>query len=200
MRHPYFFMNNLNYAVTIKGITPYMQHRMDDSKLETWEKNRRKIIEREDINKEDLLRALFHSYTDIEGQFYLPSEHIRVALINAGGYMKSKVGNARKSMKNVVAAMFIVNPEKIHLPAFDDVDKRSAVNKNVKARIIVIRPKWNAGWKVKFNLFIDDDTMTKETISELLNYAGRYVGLGSYRPANNGYFGRFEVDKIEKVS
>lgn len=174
-----------------------MQHRMDDTKLESWEKNRKKIIERDDIAQEDLNRAIFHSYSTVDGLFYIPSEHIRVALINAGGYMKSKVGNAKKSMKNIVAAMFMVSPEKISIPQFDEVDKRSAVNKNNKARVMVIRPKWQEGWRGEFTLVIDDNTMTKETVIELLNYAGRYVGIGSYRPANNGFFGRFEVEQIE---
>lgn len=191
---------NLKYEVTITGITPYMQHRMDDASLSEWEANRKKIIERPDINKEDLVRAAFHSYSNIDGSFYMPGEHIRCSLINAGGFMKSKVGNARKSMKNIVAAMFMVNPEKIVLPVFDEVDKRSAVNKNNKARVMVIRPKWNDGWEVKFNLVIDDATMTKETVRELLNYAGKYVGIGSYRPEHNGFFGRFEVNKIENIS
>ena len=35
------------YQINIKGVTPYMQHRMDDQKLEDWEKQRGKIIERE---------------------------------------------------------------------------------------------------------------------------------------------------------
>jgi hypothetical protein len=109
------------YKVQIKGITPYMQHRMDDITLEVWEKNRKKIIERPDINKEDLIRATFHSFSNADGTFYMPNEHIRCSLINAGSFMKSKVGNARKSMKNIVAAMFMVDPEKIPLPAFGAV-------------------------------------------------------------------------------
>jgi hypothetical protein len=189
-------MQQTIYDVTIKGVTPYMQHRMDDEKLEVWEKRRKKIIERDDVSTEDEKIALYHSYVNDEGDFYLPSEHIRVALINAGAFIKSKVGNARKSMKNIVAAMFTINPEQIDLPRFDTIDKRSAVNKNVKARIVVKRPKWNTGWKVTFKIFVDDDTITKETVADLLDYAGRYVGIGSYRPQNNGPFGRFEVEDI----
>lgn len=188
----------MEFNITIKGVTPYMQHRMDDQKLEEWEKNRKKIIEREGVNHEDAVRANFHSYVDENGNFFLPGEHLRTSLINAGSFMKSKVGNARKSMKNIVAAMFIVTPEKISLPPFDEIDKRSAVNKNVKARIIAIRPKWREGWTATFTLLIDDETMTTETVKELLSYAGKYVGIGSYRPTNNGYFGRFKVENIQK--
>jgi len=182
------------YQVEIKGNTPYMQHRMDDQKLEEWEKNRKKIIERDDVHQEDLKRALFHSYQDDDG-FFLPAEHIRGSLIGAGGMVKSKVGNSRKSMKNIVAGMFFVTPEKIRLPDFDEIDKRSAVNKNVKARVISIRPKWNH-WKVSFELLVDNDTITTETVREILENAGRYIGIGSFRPTNNGMFGRYEIVKL----
>lgn len=182
------------FKVKIKGKTPYMQHRMDDQKLEEWEKNRRLIVERDDIALEDRYRAEFHSYNDNKG-FYLPSEHIRGSLINAGAFLKSKVGNAKKSMKNVVAAQFMIKEEKLRLPVYDEIDKRSAVNRNIKARIITIRPKWN-NWNIEFTLQIDNDTITKETIQELINTAGNYVGIGSFRPTNNGMFGRFETTEI----
>jgi hypothetical protein len=185
------------YQVKIKGITPYMQHRMDDQKLEDWEKNRKYIIEREDIAKEDLDRALYHSYNDNEG-FYIPQEHIRGALINAGNMSKSKVGNAKKSMRNIVAAMFFVNPEKIRITEEMTIDKRSAVNKNIKARVISIRPKWE-NWTASFELWVDNDTITFPTIKEIMNNAGQYIGIGSFTPTHGGMFGRFTIEKIEAI-
>jgi hypothetical protein len=192
-------MKQLKYRVKIKGVTPYMQHRMDDERLADWEVRRGKIIEREHLNTEAEKLAAFHSFIDENGNFYLPSDHIRMSLINAGTFMKSKVGNARKSMANIVAAMFSINPEQIELPKFDTVDVRSAVNKNVKARVIVKRPKWME-WGASFTILVDDDTITKETVESLLDYAGRYVGIGSYRPEHRGQFGRFEVENIERLN
>lgn len=184
------------YKVEIKGVTPYMQHRMDDKKLEDWEKERGKIIERDDIAKEDLIRAEFHCYRN--GKCFIPAEHIRGSLINAGAFVKAKVGNSRKSMKNIVAAMFFIEPLQIEIPDFDEIDKRSAVNRNIKGRIIVVRPKWN-NWKAKFNLIVDNDTITDKTIESIIEYAGKYVGIGSFRPTNNGMFGRFEIVKFETI-
>lgn len=183
------------YKIKIKGVTPYMQHRMDDIKLEEWEKNRKLIIERDDIAKEDQVRAEFHSYQDEKG-FFIPTEHIRGSLIGAGAMVKSKVGNSRKSMKNIVAGMFFIKEQKIRLPKEYEIDKRSAVNKNVKARVISIRPKWN-DWEASFTLQIDNDTITKETVSEIIENAGKYIGIGSFRPTNNGMFGRFELESIK---
>lgn len=185
------------YHVEIEGVTPYMQHRMDDVKLEAWEKNRKHIIERPDINQEDLKRALFHSYQLKDGRFFLPSEHLRQAFINGGGYLKSKVGVKTKSMKSIIAAILMVNPEEIILPEFDVIDKRSAVNRNIKGRIIVVRPKW-MNWKAEFDMVLDNETITEETIRELIATTGNYVGIGSYRPTSNGYFGRFKLIELTK--
>lgn len=183
------------YGVKIKGITPYMQHRMDDVKLEEWEKNRKHIIERPDVNQESLKRAEFHCYRNKDGKCFIPAEQLRIAMINGGTYLKSKVGTRTKSMKGIIAAVLRVAPEEIIIPDYDEIDKRSAVNKNVKARVMVIRPKWTE-WEAQFDMILDNGTLTKEMISELISVTGNYVGIGSYRPTNNGYFGRFELQEL----
>ncbi len=186
------------YEVKLKGKTPYMQHKMNDEDLDEWEKKRGRIIERPDIAKEDQVRAEYHMYIDDKKQPFIPSEQIRSSLINAGAFVKSKVGNSKKSMKNIVAAMFYVTPEQITLPNDWVIDKRSAVNKNVKARVITVRPKWE-DWEVKFILTVDNDTITDTTVKQILEYAGQYCGIGSFRPTNNGMFGRFEISQFKLI-
>lgn len=188
------------FKVKVTGVTPYMQHRMDDQKLDAWEKSRGAIIERDGLNTEKEKIAAYHSYIDEQsGGYYVPSAHFKQALINGGTFVKSKVGSARKSMKNIVAAMFFIRPEKIPFRPFDEVDTRSAVNKNNKARVIVNRPKWNE-WNVEFVLEVDNDSITIETIRDIVEAAGKYIGVGSYRPEHTGEYGRFtaEVTPIKK--
>lgn len=184
-----------SFKVKIEGITPYMQHRMDDQKLEEWEKNRKFIVERDDVAKEDQARAEFHAYMDKDG-FYIPGDHIKGSLINGGAMVKSKVGNAKKSMKNIVAGMFFIREEKLRLPSTYEIDKRSAVNKNIKARVICIRPKWPK-WDVEFTLDVDNDTITLSTIKEIIINSGNFIGIGSFRPTNNGSFGRYRLVSID---
>jgi len=187
------------YKVEIVGVTPYMQHRMDEVSLEEWEKKRGKIIERKDVEKEDVVRANFHMFRDEKGKPYLPAEHIRGALINAGAFVKAKVGNSKRSMKNIVAAMFDVKPDKINcLPETWTIDKRTAFNRSVKARIIVIRPKWN-DWKANFEVLVDNDTITDATVRDILDYAGKYCGIGSFNPIHTGKFGRFKVTQFDRL-
>jgi hypothetical protein len=175
-----------------------MQHRMDDQKLEQWEKNRGQIHERKEVPTEDSKRAEYHCYRNSEGKCFVPSEQLRGSFINAGSYMKAKVGGRSKSMKQIVAAMFEVFPEQIIVPDYNAIDKRSAVNRNIKARIIQIRPKWT-DWQIEFFINISDSSITTDSVKSIVEYAGNYVGIGSFRPTNNGMFGRFELVSIELI-
>jgi hypothetical protein len=190
-----------NFKIKVKGVTPYMQHRMDDANLQDWEKRRGKIIERDGLNDEPEKKAAFHSYINPEGDYYIPAEHFKQSFIKGGAFVKAKVGNSRKSMKNIVAGMWRIEEPEIRLSKFQEVDIRSAVNKNVKARVMVYRPKWNK-WTAEFTLLIDDDAkngVTLDTIESIVSYSGRYLGIGSYRPEHTGEFGRFEIDELFEV-
>lgn len=175
-----------------------MQHRMDDIKLEEWEKSRGVIVERPEVSQADAIRAEYHAYRNTEGKCFIPSEHLRQSLIQAGTFMKSKVGVRTKSMKSIVASTFMVEPDEIIIPDYQAIDKRSTVNRNNKARVMVIRPKW-AEWGAEFTLNVLEPTITDETVSKLITFAGLYIGIGSYRPTNNGMFGKFELFTIAKI-
>lgn len=186
----------MKFQIKIEGITPYMQHRMDDTKLAAWEKSRGVIIERDGLNDEPSKIAAFHSYIAPDGSYYIPSEHFKQSFVKGGGFVKSKIGNAKRSMKNIVAAMFFITPEKIPFRFFDEVDTRSAVNKNNKARIIVHRPKW-ISWNCDFTMFVDNESITIETVKDIIEASGKYVGVGSYRPEHTGEYGRFTAEVIK---
>lgn len=189
------------FKIKVKGVTPYMQHRMDDMKLEKWEQSRGKIIERDGLNDEPEKIAAMHSYIDYEGNYFLPAEHFKQAFIKGGAFVKAKVGNSTKSMKNIVAGMWRIKESGMPLGRFHEVDTRSAVNRNVKARIVVHRPKW-LNWRAEFTLIIDDDAkngVTKDTIESIISYSGRYLGVGSYRPEHTGEFGRFELEEVKEI-
>jgi hypothetical protein len=49
-------------------------------------------------------------------------------------------------------------------------------------------------------LLVDNDTIAQAMIENILTYAGNNVGIGSYRPTNNGMFGRFKIERISQIS
>lgn len=48
---------------------------------------------------------------------------------------------------------------------------------------------------IEFSIF--DHTITKEVFIEHLIEAGQFIGIGRWRPRNNGMYGRFLVEKVD---
>jgi hypothetical protein len=54
-----------------------------------------------------------------------------------------------------------------------------------------------AEWTGKVSFHILDETVTEEVFVRHLDQAGKFIGIGRFRPRNNGYYGRFSVEKVE---
>lgn len=52
-----------------------------------------------------------------------------------------------------------------------------------------------AAWSLEIPLEVDRDILVHlEPLTELLNAAGKYPGVGDYRPGKGGTFGRFRAE------
>jgi hypothetical protein len=49
-------------------------------------------------------------------------------------------------------------------------------------------------WTGKAKFSILDETITKEIFLKYLIEAGQFVGIGRFRPQNQGFYGRFHVE------
>ena len=52
-------------------------------------------------------------------------------------------------------------------------------------------------WSGEITFYILDETITQDVFEEHLAEAGNFIGIGRFRPRNNGYYGRFKVDKVD---
>lgn len=52
-------------------------------------------------------------------------------------------------------------------------------------------------WSGDVTFHILDETVTKDVFQQVLEQAGRFIGIGRFRPRNNGFYGRFAVDSLK---
>ena len=57
-------------------------------------------------------------------------------------------------------------------------------------RVIKHFPKIDE-WAGKIAFYILDETITKDVFQRHLDDAGNFIGVGRFRPRQNGYYGRF---------
>lgn len=141
------------------------------------------------------------------GYLVQPATHIEGALTKAAVLFQIK-GRGKKTWKDTVRAYVYVAPVNIvhHLdgepvkePPHDlngDSGHLSVSIMRVKVnRAAVARSRLmvDAGWELPFAIDVIDDQMRPEVLQQILEEAGRAIGIGDYRPR----YGRFEVVKFE---
>jgi len=54
-------------------------------------------------------------------------------------------------------------------------------------------------WAGEVVFTVLDDIITLDVLKEHLDVAGQFIGVGSFRPANRGIYGRFVVDSVSEI-
>jgi len=183
--------------VKIEGISRILFHRYDPEVVEQKSKAPKGSREKKTDNIESFL------YRDIDGYISIPATNIKACLLNAAKHFSDpRSTGQKKQAKELFAASIFVEPEmcpvliegqKVKDPQF--IDRRGAVVQ--RNRVNRERPGLLPGWQCEFmvNVFAPE-YISPELLREVLSVAGRFIGLGDYRPD----FGRFQVIKAELLN
>ena len=178
--------------VTIKGITPLLQHRFTERDEQPGQS--RPVLDKQRDPRKEAEQCAYRNGSC----YYFPGAAIARLLREAGGGHKLK--GTRKSIKYIVPAAVIVSSDAITILKANcktkvtkfEVDSRPVVIPATKGRIMRHRPRWDT-WSAKFSLEIDEEVLTVVLIHQLLTEGGTRIGIGDYRPECGGPFGRFRV-------
>lgn len=141
-------------------------------------------------------------HVDKDGMCFIPPAVFKNCLDEAAKYKGIKIPGAgnNKYTKHFEAGIMVIEsaPLGVHI---DDVagewlflnadGKRGGANRVWKCYPVF--PEWEA--HVEF--FVFDDIITEEVFHEHLVDAGRFIGIGRFRPRNRGNYGRFLVESIQ---
>jgi hypothetical protein len=128
----------------------------------------------------------------------VPAEMVLGCLSESGRFFK----NGRKQittdkMSQLPGAVTILTPMipiEHKQPWFPD--SRWAINNKTGDQILNIRPCF-PDWKLAFQMYLDEELLPAKLVYDIAVRAGKTIGLGSFRPARKGTFGKFIVAKWE---
>ena len=178
----------MNIEVRIDGTSPLLQHRFSgDGQPAPKSKVKNRTQTREDVES-----YLYKNGTD---EIYQPSTHLICTMKKAGARFQIP-GQGKLTYKNLLGSgVVIVSPDAIpHVNQEWTTDLRSVIIN--RARIMRSRPRFEE-WALEFLLDIEEDEVPQEVLQEILEYAGKRVGIGDFRPEKGGSFGRFQITKWE---
>lgn len=173
------------YKVTIEGISPLLMNR-PSAMIGDISKDKKPFT--------DEAEQMAHSklYVNPEGELYQPSTHIYGALIEAGKH-KKVVGKGKATYSKIVGYAVQIDPFEIkHEIQKWEIFSILAVNPNTKGRNLLHRPILKS-WKLNFNISFEEDEIAPSIMKELFEIAGKVAGIGDWRPAKKGPYGKFQV-------
>lgn len=140
--------------------------------------------------KEDDIES--YVYRDHKGELSLPGEYFRMSTINAAKFRQDP-RSPRKSAMDLFKAGIVALDELCTLGVkdWDFIDRRRVnIQKNAITRC---RPGMYSTWSTEFSFqVLLPEYITPEILNEVVQSAGRLIGVGSFRPT----FGRFQVVKF----
>jgi len=178
--------------VEIKGMTQYLMHRFGSE--DALNKTKKKQSEQ---TPEEQAKACLYKQPD--GKIYIPSTQIHGTLIEAGKKFQIP-GQGKATYSKMMGGLVIITPMALVIdPQRYEIDSRAVVVPATRGRVMRNRPCFS-DWKLRFTIENLEPRQTPSSaIQEILEYAGKYVGIGDFRPAKKGPFGRFSISKFEVV-
>ena len=172
------------YNVTIQGISPLLMNRPSNLIGD--------ISKDKKPHQDDAMAQASDKLYQVDGQLYQPSTHLQGSLVEAGKH-KKVVGKGKSTYSKIVGYAVQIEPfEIVHKNPKWEVFSVLAVNPSTKGRNLLHRPILKK-WELDFQVVFDETEVPESIMKELLDIAGRIAGLGDWRPAKKGPYGKFQV-------
>lgn len=140
-------------------------------------------------------------HVNADGNLYIPPMAFKNCVAEAAKYLSIQIPGKGKATytKHVESGVLVVDPLPLPISKADvegewlflPSDGIRGSGKRVDKCYPVIRQ-----WAGDVTFLIFDDTVTKDVFEHILKEAGKFIGIGRFRPRNNGFYGRFDVESV----
>ena len=189
----------MRIKVSIDGTTPLLMCKFTDAAQETASGNG--VVKATSGDRgTPLEQAAACRYLDENGREIIPNPNILRAIIDGGEYFKSGRTKVTTQKTSLIPACVTLN--EIYFPLRHKqpwkVDTRPVRIPATGGRILRHRACFD-DWGIDFEIELDTEFMTERLLREIVDAAGKRKGLGDFRPACKGPFGKFVVTSWKQV-
>jgi hypothetical protein len=187
--------------VTIRGVSPYSQSKHYD----TTEVPKLQGESHRDYEQRTWSNRL---HVNNDGNIFIPPMSFKNSMSEAAKFLGIQIAGKGKSTytKHIESGVLVVDPMVLPIKKeeveseclFVPSDGIRGSGKRVEKVFPLIRE-----WGGTFEILIFDETVLNSydaskitVLQHIVQEAGKFIGLGRFRPRNNGYYGRYEVTKF----
>lgn len=183
----------MDLAITISGVTPLLMHKFSDL-------DQLRATDGVGVASANTERGTPYEqaetgiYFDEGKNIVVPQPNILRCFMEGGRYFKVGKRQVTTQRESLIPACVDIVEVAIKLAYHDPwtVDTRPVRIPSTGGRILRHRACFT-DWHLSFSLSLDTEIMGPGLLREVIDAAGKRVGLGDFRPACKGPFGRFVV-------
>jgi len=185
-------MHMKTVSVTIEGTTPLLCNRFTDAaQMAATNGSRMASVGEKGTPIEQAEAKLYPGH---DGKPMIPQPNLFRCLIDAGQFFKAGRSKITTQKSSLIPAC--VDVEGLELPIQHQepwtVDTRAVRIPSTGGRILSHRPCFY-DWRLSFTLAVDPEMLSLRLMREIVDAAGKRIGLGDFRPACKGPYGKFVV-------
>lgn len=184
----------MEIVVSITGISPLILNRFSDAQAMAASNGSRSSAAAGSRGTPQEI-AESKLYYGIGGELVIPSPNLLRCLVDGGSFFKAGRKQITTKAESMLFSCLDITAAEIPLIHSQPwtVDTRAVVIPATKGRILAHRPRFD-DWTLEFTLDLDTSIIQESLLREIVDAAGKRVGLGDFRPARKGPFGKFRVD------
>lgn len=140
-------------------------------------------------------------YLGLKGKPMIPQPNMFRCIIDAGKFFKAGKSKVTTIKSSLIPSCVEIEGVEIPIKHKDPwtVDTRAVRIPSTGGRVLCHRPCFN-DWKLKFVAVLDESIISRSLLRDIVDAAGKRIGLGDFRPDCKGPFGKFVVTswKVEE--
>ena len=182
---------------TLEGTTPLLCNRFTDAaSLAATSGTRMSVVGDKGTPREQATARL---YVGQDGKLVIPQPNIFRTILDAGIFFKAGRSKITTQKSSLIPACVAIPCVEVLLESKDgwEVDTRAVRIPSTGGRILCHRPCFH-DWKLSFFIELDTEIIGVKLLREIVDAAGKRIGLGDFRPACKGPFGKFVVTHWEE--
>jgi hypothetical protein len=176
----------------IEGTTPLLCNRFTDAAMEKATNGMTASIVGDRGTPREIAQQKL--YIGRDGLPMIPQPNMFRCIIDAGTYFKAGKSKITTLKSSLIPACLDINELEIPIQHKEpwEVDTRAVRIPSSGGRIATHRPLFH-DWRLDFSMALDESVIGIKTLREIIDTAGKRIGLGDFRPACKGPFGKFVV-------
>lgn len=139
---------------------------------------------------------VFRSRLYLEGDKLALPDRVVMGMVKKSA-QNCGIKKGRKTLKDSISSIVTINGVSYFEQEVSDVGVHSeyVLIKATKGRVLRLFPILKK-WSVIINFAYDDNYIDENTLTEIMEFGGLFMGFGDFRAEKGGTYGRFTVEKL----